>query len=370
MVVGYILLALLDRGGSFPLNITSSVSPASASFFGEEPFCETSLCEQNTSGIKQAKQSKATHTPEALLSPPCHETDGTACLSCIACPRITTPLLLLPCLLKPPTPGHHTDSNMALASDVETYLQGVPWPRSNVLNVNEDDPVERYFDLHAYYGSDDSLLNMSRSEASSALTPGLVSDATSPSDLSDSSSADLLSLEEMDQLQMPRGRGSTRKRLEDARLQDGNIVWPQTDPGQRLPRDSILRFPPAVTAATNGKKKSTRRPSSPASRHVKNPAQTAQVRKVGACIKCRIEKLKCSDGGICHSCEHKYGAPLCERTCLRKTLAEAAKHTTPVRCKSSPPFPSPGPSSRRGGLPLVPWSGRLPVGVCACAWCM
>ena len=189
--------------------------------------------------------------------------------------------------------------------------------------------MERYFDLHAYYGSDDNM-SLGRSETSSVRTPGLVSDATSPSVVSDSSAADV----PLETDQLPRGTGSTRKRLEDARMQDGNIIWPRTDPGQRLPRDSILHLPPADARAANGNKKSTRRPSSPppsstASRHVKNPAETAQVRKVGACIKCRIEKLKCSDGGICHSCEHKYGTPLCERTCLRKTLVEAAKHTTP-----------------------------------------
>lgn len=209
---------------------------------------------------------------------------------------------------------------MALVPEIETFLQGVPRPRSNVLNVIEDDPVERYFDLHAYYASDEEQL--SRSE-SSVLTPGLVTDATSPSVLSDSSSA----VEVSPEAHEPRGRVSTRKTLEDARMQDGNIIWPQTDPGQP-PRDVVLRLP-----ASHNKKK-PRRPSSPASRHVKNPAETAQVRKVGACIKCRIEKLKCSDGGICHSCEHKYGPPLCERTCLRKTLTESAKLTTPVRCES------------------------------------
>ncbi|KAL2756789.1 hypothetical protein ACRALDRAFT_1080905 [Sodiomyces alcalophilus JCM 7366] len=206
---------------------------------------------------------------------------------------------------------------MALAlPDINGFLQNVPRTQRA---VTEDDPVARYFDLDAYYG-DGSDDNESRSGSSSAHTPGLVYDtATSPSADSDSSAAD--EQEPAQQSHLP--DNTTRKALEEVRMQDGHLIWPQPDPSQHLPRNAVLNLP------TN--EKEGRHASSPASRQVKNPAETAQIRRLGACIKCRIEKLKCSDGGVCPSCQSKFGSPLCQHTCLRKTLAETARHATQIR---------------------------------------
>ncbi|KAM0329846.1 hypothetical protein ACHAQA_004011 [Verticillium albo-atrum] len=203
---------------------------------------------------------------------------------------------------------------MALTHAYDPYLDTIP--RGRRLLAPEEDLVQAYFDLAAYYGdgSDDA---QSRSESSSILTPGLDYDmATSPSVISDSYDLDP---EEVQQVLTE----ATQKYLNDARRHDGPLIWPQTDPSQALPRHSTLSL--------SGRKKRSRRPSSPASRHVKNPAETARVRKLGACIKCRIEKLKCNDDTVCVSCQSKYGLPLCQRTCLRKTLTEIAKQTTYIR---------------------------------------
>ncbi|ROT39746.1 hypothetical protein SODALDRAFT_349886 [Sodiomyces alkalinus F11] len=206
--------------------------------------------------------------------------------------------------------------SMALVlPDINGFLQQVPRTQRT---VTEDDPVARYFDLDAYYG-DGSDDNESRSGSSSVHTPGLVYDtATSPSADSDSSAVD-----EQEPAEQSHPLDNTRKALEEVRKQDGHIIWPQPDPNQHLPRNTVLNLP------TN--KKKGRRSSSPASRQVKNPAETAQIRRLGACIKCRIEKLKCSDGGVCPSCQSKFGSPLCQHTCLRKTLAETARHATQIR---------------------------------------
>ncbi|KAM0276128.1 hypothetical protein ACHAQH_007054 [Verticillium albo-atrum] len=214
---------------------------------------------------------------------------------------------------------------MALAHDIGSLLH--TFPRGRHMLTSEEDPVNAYFDLAAYYGdgSDDAG---SRSESSSVLTPGPAYDtATSPSVISDSYDMDIdmdmdIDPEEPHQ-QQQEVRGTTQKTLADARRHDGHLIWPQADPSQDLPRHSSLSL--------SGRKKRSRRPSSPAARHVKNPAETARVRKLGACIKCRIEKLKCSDENICLSCHSKFGLPLCQRTCLRKTLSDLAKHTTFVR---------------------------------------
>ncbi|KAF3344954.1 hypothetical protein VD0002_g9946 [Verticillium dahliae] len=208
---------------------------------------------------------------------------------------------------------------MALAHEIGSLLQTLP--RGRRLLVSEEDPVNAYFDLAAYYGdgSDDAG---SRSESSSVLTPGPAYDtATSPSVISDSYDMDIDPEEPHQQQAVV--QGTTQKTLADARRHDGHLIWPQADPSQDLPRHSTLSL--------SGRKKRSRRPSSPAARHVKNPAETARVRKLGACIKCRIEKLKCSDETVCVSCQGKYGVPLCQRTCLRKTLSDLAKHTTFVR---------------------------------------
>lgn len=221
--------------------------------------------------------------------------------------------------------------------DINGSLQPVP------RTVTEDDIVTRFFDIEAYYrdGSEDDPVAQfhdidadyrdgsddddSRSGSSSVHTPGLVYDtATSPSAGSDSSSA-ADEQEEPPVVRESHPPGNAWHVLEEIRKQDGDLIWPQPDPSQRIPGDTV------PSHSTN--RKTGRRSSSPVpSRQLKNPAETAQIRRLGACIKCRIEKLKCSDGGVCRSCESKFGSSLCQHTCLRKTLAETARHATQIRC--------------------------------------
>ncbi|UNI19549.1 hypothetical protein JDV02_005729 [Purpureocillium takamizusanense] len=64
-----------------------------------------------------------------------------------------------------------------------------------------------------------------------------------------------------------------------------------------------------------------RRSESPARRprHLVNPTRTADVRKTGACLPCRVSKTRCHDSGVCPTCRKAFPEQ-CHRVCTRSTL--------------------------------------------------
>jgi hypothetical protein len=57
------------------------------------------------------------------------------------------------------------------------------------------------------------------------------------------------------------------------------------------------------------------------SRHLSDPDQTADVRKSGACVPCRLSKTRCQDRGVCPSCRKAF-PDHSHLVCTRKTPAD------------------------------------------------
>ncbi|KAF4512444.1 hypothetical protein G6O67_001583 [Ophiocordyceps sinensis] len=104
--------------------------------------------------------------------------------------------------------------------------------------------------------------------------------------------------------------------LREAQAHDDEWTYPQTEPATKAAR---RRYPPhihvqgdpsgslASAQATAGQKR--RRSGSDAEkrqRQLVDPVQTADVRKSGACLPCRVTKTRCHESGVCPSCRKAF----------------------------------------------------------------
>ncbi|RGP64044.1 hypothetical protein FSPOR_8210 [Fusarium sporotrichioides] len=169
------------------------------------------------------------------------------------------------------------------------------------------------------------------SESMGQTPPGLVrGGSTSPS--SPSSPSGSFSLEGVDD---PRRR--PRHSLREVRAQDDEWTYPQAVPSKHAPRG--YGYPPQVhvhesssrrsshssktyspPASTSGVKR--QRSVEKRSRHLSDPDQTADVRKSGACLPCRISKTRCQDCGVCPFCRKAF-PDHSHLVCTRRTPAVA-----------------------------------------------
>ncbi|RSL46738.1 hypothetical protein CEP53_010221 [Fusarium sp. AF-6] len=154
--------------------------------------------------------------------------------------------------------------------------------------------------------------------------------------------------------------------LEEFQAQDDKWTYPQPQaiPSKHTPRgyppriqvresSSSRRGPPPQTQTTSGIKRQRSGSSSldKRSRHLSDPDQTADVRKSGACLPCRISKTRCQDCGVCPHCRKAF-PDHSHLVCTRRTPAVAPpviRHVADVwspnpaeerRCVDDPRFPT------------------------------
>ncbi|KFH41901.1 hypothetical protein ACRE_073600 [Hapsidospora chrysogenum ATCC 11550] len=116
--------------------------------------------------------------------------------------------------------------------------------------------------------------------------------------------------------------------LKDVREQDDDWTYPQADPSKgsqpgyvprlRVPADAVAPHGPQ---RPNSKVVPAGRSNGKRQRQLENPEQTADVRKSGACLPCRLSRTRCQEHGVCPACrkafpEHSH------LVCARKNLAE------------------------------------------------
>ncbi|KAK7424883.1 hypothetical protein QQX98_000158 [Neonectria punicea] len=127
--------------------------------------------------------------------------------------------------------------------------------------------------------------------------------STSPSDHSGS-----VFLERADE-----ARRRPEASLREVQAQDDEWTYPQTAPNKHAPRG----YPPRLQVQDD----SSRRPFDQGSglkrrrsgntlerrqRVVSDPDQTADVRKSGACLPCRVTKTRCQESGVCPTCRKAF----------------------------------------------------------------
>ncbi|ATY64906.1 hypothetical protein A9K55_005275 [Cordyceps militaris] len=132
--------------------------------------------------------------------------------------------------------------------------------------------------------------------------PGLVpAGSTSPSEHSGSSSS-VLDAADHDHY--------ARLALSEAKSYDDEWTYPQGEPSpKQLPvgYPSHIQLHDAKSPEAAGLK---RRRSSNAvekrHRQLQDPMQTADVRKTGACVPCRVSKIRCHENGVCPTCRKAF----------------------------------------------------------------
>ncbi|KAM0427574.1 hypothetical protein ACHAPT_007535 [Fusarium lateritium] len=150
--------------------------------------------------------------------------------------------------------------------------------------------------------------------------------------------------------------------LEEFQAQDDKWTYPQAIPSKHTPRgypprlqvhESSRRGPPRPLPQTSGVKRQRSGSSSldKRSRQLSDPDQTADVRKSGACLPCRISKTRCQDCGVCPHCRKAF-PDHSHLVCTRRTPAVAPpviRHVADVwspnpaeeqRCVDDPRFPT------------------------------
>ncbi|KAK3695112.1 hypothetical protein B0T22DRAFT_454394 [Podospora appendiculata] len=99
----------------------------------------------------------------------------------------------------------------------------------------------------------------------------------------------------------------------------------------KLPRDPTIHLTTTTTTTTTTSSSSSPRNRATSHfgntrpRHLTKPEETKEVRKRGACHRCRIARRKCDAFDVCAQCKklcEKQGSPYDNETCIRKTLSE------------------------------------------------
>ncbi|RFU73489.1 hypothetical protein TARUN_8774 [Trichoderma arundinaceum] len=193
----------------------------------------------------------------------------------------------------PSSHHHHHQRKQSLSriiTDIPSFIRD--------LTLESDSP---YFDMPSY-SSDDGLT----SDYSSGQTPPdlVQGGSTSPSDHSGSPPF----LEPLDD-----GHYHPEASLREVQAQDDEWTYPQTDPSKGMvpgyPHhlqglDDRLRRP--VDPSSKLKRRRSGNDLEKRQRQLVDPGQTADVRKSGACLPCRVSKTRCHDSGVCPTCRKAF----------------------------------------------------------------
>ncbi|KAF4581072.1 hypothetical protein GQ602_007209 [Ophiocordyceps camponoti-floridani] len=105
--------------------------------------------------------------------------------------------------------------------------------------------------------------------------------------------------------------------LREAQAHDDEWTYPQTDAIKAV----VTGYPPHIHVQGDGPS------SAPAAgqkrrRSLNDPEKTADVRKTGACLPCRLTKTRCHESGVCPACRKSFPSQS-HLVCTRKTPAMA-----------------------------------------------
>ncbi|KAF4981127.1 hypothetical protein FZEAL_2997 [Fusarium zealandicum] len=125
------------------------------------------------------------------------------------------------------------------------------------------------------------------------------------------------------------GRRRPKASLQDFQAQDDEWTYPQASLGKHAPRG----YPPRLQVHEASSRRSAHQTSGvkrqrssndleKKSRQLADPDQTADVRKSGACLPCRISKTRCQDCGVCPHCRKAF-PDHSHLVCTRRTPAVA-----------------------------------------------
>ncbi|KAK1241473.1 hypothetical protein MKX08_001447 [Trichoderma sp. CBMAI-0020] len=194
-----------------------------------------------------------------------------------------------------PHPHHHhhhrKQSLSRIITDIPSFIENFPL-----------DPNRPYFDMPPSYSSDDGLT----SEYSPGQTPPelVQGGSSSPSDHSGSPPF----LEPLDD-----GHYHQEASLREIQAQDDEWTYPQTDPSKGMVQgyphhiqvlDDRHRRP--VDPSAKLKRRRSGNDLDKRQRQLADPGQTADVRKSGACLPCRMSKTRCHDSGVCPMCRKAF----------------------------------------------------------------
>lgn len=104
------------------------------------------------------------------------------------------------------------------------------------------------------------------------------------------------------------------------------FLFPRLDQQPNPPRRPNLLVPIS-------KKRSRSNSPNANKRVVKDIDMTNQVRSIGSCLRCRIQKVTCTPHGACGKCFKAYPKDP-ESSCIRKDLAGIARDLASKRCRS------------------------------------
>ncbi|RDA84792.1 hypothetical protein CP532_6538 [Ophiocordyceps camponoti-leonardi (nom. inval.)] len=200
---------------------------------------------------------------------------------------------------------HHIPSPHAL-EDLSSLVTGLPPssppPPPSLLDHRLSlDELDADLDLVRMTSRDEAVV--ARSDLSVQTTPELVQGgSTSPSDHSGSLLSD----------RADESHHRPRVTLREAQAHDDEWTYPQTDAAKAL-----SGYPSHIHVHAEGPAAGQKR-----RRSLNDPEKTADVRKTGACLPCRVTKTRCHENGVCPACR-KVFPKLSHLVCTRKTPAAA-----------------------------------------------
>ncbi|KAL7925117.1 hypothetical protein ACQKWADRAFT_285099 [Trichoderma austrokoningii] len=206
---------------------------------------------------------------------------------------------------------HHRKQSLSrIITDLPSFIENFPL-----------DPNRPYFDMPPSYSSDDGLT----SEYSPGQTPPeLVQGGSSSSSPSDDHSAGssppfLEPLDDGRYLHHHRHHHHQEASLREIQAQDDEWTYPQTvDPSKGMVQGGYphhiqvlddrqhKRSPPVDASAAKLKRRRSGNDLDKRQRQLADPGQTADVRKSGACLPCRMSKTRCHDSGVCPMCRKAF----------------------------------------------------------------
>ncbi|KAK1769476.1 hypothetical protein QBC33DRAFT_530866 [Phialemonium atrogriseum] len=183
------------------------------------------------------------------------------------------------------------------------------------LEPFEEDVFEKYFDTKRYYNEDPSPSHTDDSETSALFTEGGATSVTAPTSIGSP----------------PEGPSAPQwARDEDVQLPNAThvgdnhahyLILPTFESATEIPRPpTLMSFAPNTPAiATPGPRPwDLFLPPRP-TRNLRDPEETARIRELTSCRRCKILKTACQSQDICDPCK-RWDDKNHERLCIRKTL--------------------------------------------------
>ncbi|KAL6818612.1 hypothetical protein GGI42DRAFT_359658 [Trichoderma sp. SZMC 28013] len=192
-----------------------------------------------------------------------------------------------------PSSHHHLrkQSLSRIITDIPSFI------RDLTLESDRD-----FFDMPSYSSDDGLTSDYSAGQTPPDLVQG--GGSTSPSDHSGHSPF----LEPLDD-----GHYHPEASLREVQAQDDEWTYPQTDPSKGMVQgyphhlqglDDRLRR--AADQSSKLKRRRSGNDLEKRQRQLVDPGQTADVRKSGACLPCRVSKTRCHDSGVCPTCRKAF----------------------------------------------------------------